>query len=88
MRPDYQYPGRTYRFYNESVVYPFGFGLGYAMWPYSIEVSAINDLALEVVLRTLTLWMDQIPSSSFIQVQTRAIKGIQARYWLDLTRSL
>jgi len=34
-RFDVPYPGRTYRFVNESfVVYPFGFGLSYDSWAY------------------------------------------------------
>lgn len=30
------YPGRTYKFYNGSVVYPFGYGLSYTQFTYAV----------------------------------------------------
>jgi len=33
------YPGRTYRFYTGSSVYPFGYGLSYSSWNYSVELA-------------------------------------------------
>ncbi|KAI5670888.1 hypothetical protein M9H77_11252 [Catharanthus roseus] len=33
------YPGRTYKFYNGSVVYPFGYGLSYTTFNYNVEAS-------------------------------------------------
>eukprot|EP00578_Thalassiosira_sp_NH16_P005050 CAMPEP_0181131476 /NCGR_PEP_ID=MMETSP1071-20121207/30444_1 /TAXON_ID=35127 /ORGANISM="Thalassiosira sp., Strain NH16" /LENGTH=873 /DNA_ID=CAMNT_0023217669 /DNA_START=9 /DNA_END=2630 /DNA_ORIENTATION=- len=40
MRPrdDGIYPGRTYRFYDGESVYPFGYGLSYSVWDYSIQL--------------------------------------------------
>ncbi|KAL5560984.1 hypothetical protein UlMin_030731 [Ulmus minor] len=35
-RPSKGYPGRTYRFYNGPVVYPFGYGLSYTKFVHSI----------------------------------------------------
>ncbi|KAL7532649.1 hypothetical protein ACHAXR_004759 [Thalassiosira sp. AJA248-18] len=31
------YPGRTYRFYSGSTVYPFGHGLSYSSWKYNLS---------------------------------------------------
>lgn len=36
MRPGKGYPGRTYRFYNGPVVYPFGHGLSYTHFTHTI----------------------------------------------------
>ncbi|CAI9787991.1 unnamed protein product [Fraxinus pennsylvanica] len=33
------YPGRTYRFFNDSIVYPFGYGLSYTNFTYKISSS-------------------------------------------------
>ena len=42
------YPGRTYRFYTgSSVVYPFGYGLSYSSWVYSID-NLVSSLTLNV----------------------------------------
>ncbi|KAF6172220.1 hypothetical protein GIB67_024842 [Kingdonia uniflora] len=35
--PDLNYPGRTYKFYNGSTVYPFGYGLSYTNFTYTIQ---------------------------------------------------
>jgi beta-glucosidase-like glycosyl hydrolase len=45
-------PGRTYRFYTGKPVVPFGFGLSYTSWKYSVASPATNMLSLEAV-RTL-----------------------------------
>ncbi|KAF6172219.1 hypothetical protein GIB67_024841 [Kingdonia uniflora] len=39
LRPlsDLGYPGRTYKFYNGSTVYPFGYGLSYTKFTYTIR---------------------------------------------------
>ena len=48
MRPHESSPGRTYRFYKgESVVYPFGYGLSYSKWEYSMEM--VKDKAVIAV---------------------------------------
>lgn len=41
------YPGRSYRFYNGPVVYPFGHGLSYSKFSYSIA-HAPSEVALRV----------------------------------------
>ncbi|XP_068639559.1 probable beta-D-xylosidase 5 [Aristolochia californica] len=41
------YPGRTYRFFNGSVVYPFGYGLSYSNFTYSIN-SARQSLSTQL----------------------------------------
>ena len=49
MRPDQsdEYPERTYRFYNDKgAIYPFGYGLSYSTWQYSLYV----DVAREVIV--------------------------------------
>ncbi|KAF8401238.1 hypothetical protein HHK36_012170 [Tetracentron sinense] len=35
--PESGYPGRTYKFYNGSTIYPFGYGLSYTTFSYSIK---------------------------------------------------
>ncbi|KAF2282840.1 hypothetical protein GH714_043131 [Hevea brasiliensis] len=41
LRPDDRlgYPGRTYKFFNGSTVYPFGYGLSYTKFKYSLTSS-------------------------------------------------
>lgn len=42
------YPGRTYKFYNGSTVYPFGYGLSYAKFNYTIpSAKRYLDIKLE-----------------------------------------
>ncbi|KAF8031089.1 hypothetical protein BT93_D0317 [Corymbia citriodora subsp. variegata] len=45
--PSLGYPGRTYKFFNGSVVYPFGYGLSYTQFNYSLSV-ATQFIDLEV----------------------------------------
>ncbi|XP_021595118.2 probable beta-D-xylosidase 5 [Manihot esculenta] len=42
LRPDdiNGYPGRTYRFFNGSIVYPFGYGLSYTKFKYNLTSSS------------------------------------------------
>lgn len=43
MRPNKSgYPGRTYRFYDREVVYPFGFGLSYSSWYYTLDLEKVE----------------------------------------------
>ena len=39
-------PGRTYRFFNGAAVVPFGFGISYTSWKYSV-VSAPRSISLD-----------------------------------------
>eukprot|EP00956_Cyclotella_meneghiniana_P024403 scaffold48943_cov68-Cyclotella_meneghiniana.AAC.3 len=51
MRPDQsdEYPGRTYRFYNDKgAVYPFGYGLSYSTWQYSLYVDVAREVTVSV----------------------------------------
>lgn len=42
------YPGRTYKFYNGSTVYPFGYGLSYTKFNYTIpSAKRYLDIKLE-----------------------------------------
>ncbi|KAL7553331.1 hypothetical protein ACHAWF_016610, partial [Thalassiosira exigua] len=53
-RDDELFPGRTYRFYNGPVVYPFGHGLSYTSWTYSLatvrreNVDAVSRIVVTV----------------------------------------
>ncbi|XP_021888495.1 probable beta-D-xylosidase 5 [Carica papaya] len=42
------YPGRTYKFYNGTTVYPFGYGLSYSQFTYKIQ--SPNPSTLDVKL--------------------------------------
>lgn len=37
--PNLRYPGRTYKFFDGSTVYPFGYGLSYTQFKYNITSS-------------------------------------------------
>ncbi|XP_073126538.1 probable beta-D-xylosidase 5 [Henckelia pumila] len=41
------YPGRTYKFFNSSIVYPFGYGLSYTNFSYSL-VSSTKHLEVQL----------------------------------------
>ncbi|GAV71630.1 Glyco_hydro_3 domain-containing protein/Glyco_hydro_3_C domain-containing protein/Fn3-like domain-containing protein, partial [Cephalotus follicularis] len=49
LRPvdSFGYPGRTYKFYNGSTVYPFGYGLSYTNFTYSLT-STNNSLEIKL----------------------------------------
>ena len=48
------FPGRSYRFFTEKVLYPFGFGLSYTTFEHRIEVGELPSLRLSRYLeRTL-----------------------------------
>jgi beta-D-xylosidase 4 len=57
MRPDEAgvYPGRTYRFYNDDIVYPFGYGLSYTTWKYVIQLAKADKIIYIHVTNTGTL---------------------------------
>ncbi|XP_042486980.1 putative beta-D-xylosidase [Macadamia integrifolia] len=38
--PEFGYPGRTYKFFNGETLYPFGYGLSYSQFNYSMVSSA------------------------------------------------
>ncbi|XP_058092367.1 probable beta-D-xylosidase 2 [Magnolia sinica] len=38
------YPGRTYKFYNGSTVYPFGYGLSYTRFNYNLHCDSQNSI--------------------------------------------
>ena len=42
LRPVNNYPGRTYKFFNGSVVYPFGHGLSYTKFNYTLRSSNMS----------------------------------------------
>ena len=42
LRPVNNYPGRTYKFFNGSVVYPFGYGLSYTKFNYTLGSSNMS----------------------------------------------
>lgn len=44
------YPGRTFRFLavGEDVVYPFGYGLSYSSWNYTVEFNSKSVVAVKV----------------------------------------
>ncbi|XP_043708568.1 beta-xylosidase/alpha-L-arabinofuranosidase 1-like [Telopea speciosissima] len=45
--PESNYPGRTYKFYNGSTIYPFGYGLSYTTFKYAIR-STTNPVMLNL----------------------------------------
>jgi len=45
MRPSSSNPGRTYRFYTGKAVFPFGYGLSYTTFNYSMGGSFLTPLA-------------------------------------------
>ncbi|KAL6008782.1 hypothetical protein ACLOJK_022008 [Asimina triloba] len=49
LRPDdtLGYPGRTYKFFNGSVLYPFGFGLSYTQFSYNL-LSSVRSVVTKL----------------------------------------
>lgn len=53
--PSTNYPGRTYRFYNGKVVYPFGHGLSYTIFTHHIVTApTLLTVPLDGHRRTIT----------------------------------
>ncbi|KAK6265198.1 hypothetical protein QUC31_016035 [Theobroma cacao] len=50
LRPVGDYPGRTYKFFNGSTVYPFGYGLSYTSFKYEYNSA---DMSLDIKLNRL-----------------------------------
>ncbi|KAK1290990.1 putative beta-D-xylosidase 5 [Acorus calamus] len=50
LRPDDKlgYPGRTYKFFNGSTVYPFGYGLSYTQFKYTLLSSSKPSLQINL----------------------------------------
>jgi len=46
MRPSASNPGRTYRFYTGQAIYPFGFGLSYTTFNYSMASTSFDSRLL------------------------------------------
>ncbi|XP_038711090.1 probable beta-D-xylosidase 5 isoform X1 [Tripterygium wilfordii] len=42
------YPGRTYKFFNGSTVYPFGYGLSYTNFSYSVLTSPATSVKIKL----------------------------------------
>ncbi|XVF35188.1 hypothetical protein REPUB_Repub18cG0123800 [Reevesia pubescens] len=42
------YPGRTYKFFNGSTVYPFGYGLSYTCFSYKLTSTNVLDLTIKL----------------------------------------
>lgn len=55
MRPDpsSQYPGRTYRFYEGPVQYPFGYGLSYSHFSHKVTIGKMPSRRLRLNHRTV-----------------------------------
>ncbi|KAM0948412.1 putative xylan 1,4-beta-xylosidase [Dioscorea sansibarensis] len=69
LRPnkEFGYPGRTYRFYDGPVVYPFGHGLSYTQYKYTVLKSKLNSINVGLdkhhKCKDLTLKSDAIVTS-------------------------
>jgi hypothetical protein len=50
------YPGRTHRFYNGSVVYPFGHGLSYTTFERELSVSFDHSVTHEQLAQWIVEW--------------------------------
>eukprot|EP00937_MAST-01D_sp_MAST-1D-sp2_P000103 g103.t1 len=82
-------PGRTYRFYNSKAVVPFGFGLSFSNWSYSLS-SAPSALSLGGLRALLARTRERTGSTSFPKLsEAEAEAGAQpaGRYAVTVTNT-
>eukprot|EP00727_Mastigamoeba_balamuthi_P008231 m51a1_g4029 putative probable beta-d-xylosidase 2 (803) ;mRNA; f:642026-644784 len=71
--PDGRNPGRTYRFFNGNVVYPFGHGLSYTQFKYSVASSTAMTLAKSSVATEIS----KLPVGSYLTDDSRQLDDVR-----------
>ena len=66
-RPSKNYNGRTYRFYTDEVVYPFGYGLSYTTFTYKAKLTS-NKFNQQTISFTLNILIKNIGKRSSDQI--------------------
>ncbi|KAL5973030.1 hypothetical protein ACLOJK_039837 [Asimina triloba] len=83
-RPDDEsgYPGRSYKFYNGSTVYPFGYGLSYTRFSYRL-VSAVTSVRTKLSSLQHCLEMQHKPDSYIPPCQAVRVSDLECKDSID-----
>eukprot|EP00252_Welwitschia_mirabilis_P004354 TRINITY_DN14694_c0_g1_i1.p1 TRINITY_DN14694_c0_g1~~TRINITY_DN14694_c0_g1_i1.p1 ORF type:complete len:532 (+),score=65.66 TRINITY_DN14694_c0_g1_i1:2-1597(+) len=78
MRPDPArgYPGRTYRFYKGSVIFPFGFGLSYTSFSHSLLTPTTLPSLLSLPLLNQTVLQKSYPQCKPLNLSSCATQSV------------
>ncbi|KAB2009901.1 hypothetical protein ES319_D10G197800v1 [Gossypium barbadense] len=83
MRPSRGYPGRTYRFYKGSVVFPFGHGLSYTSFKHSLAL-APTDLSVLLDTNLFATKNYSTLSSNAIRVKHAKCDSLSSLFHIDV----
>lgn len=84
---DYDMKGRTYRYFEDEPLYPFGYGLSYTSFEYTnLELPLKAKIGEEVMVKVKVRNTGQLPGDEVVQLYLKDIEGSTGRPLKELKR--